>query len=805
MISTPPRPTLDVPGRRTVNLSDLFDRGEHYALLNAAIPRIEPSADSAPLALLACKSYVAVGLVGPAQELLTGESSPLRDMPEFDPVRDGLADVPSGRVAWAKLRRRFERHAEQLYRRHPHLEAHAALFRGIPDRFDLFQSRDGNVHVSPTPGGGLRRWRPMLFDARGLVNRTELPNDPKVVFQPPYLVTHDHHGLLFLKVFAATERMFLTYSPRIYVVEPDAATLGLALWLAEDISPWCHERVTISAGPQADQELRNHLLSHQDRQTPDYCVKMPFASEEAVRPILEALRDATVGNNEVALGCAERLRAHYGGLGADHWARRFVEADQKPLRILGLTSRFTTVLQYSMRDLRKAFERLGHTFETLIEPTDYDQPTAADWGRRIEAFRPDLIVVIDHQRTEYAQVIPPDVPYVCWVQDYLPHLTTEAAGRSMGPLDFYVAPDPDELARFYAYPRGRGLCRTLATNDRLYRAAPLPDEALQRHRCDFSFVSNHSTTPEAFHRKYLESYRHDPAAVQFIDALFDRMRRTAADDSAGTGFVTAGRLIGQTQAALGIAPGSVELRSHLCRTYIHPLSELFFRQSALEWVADYCDRTGRTLRLYGRGWEDHPRLAPYARGVIENGEPLRAIYQATTVNLQIIGSGAIHQRLLDGVAAGGFFLIRRASIDRVHEDCARLLAMVEELGIEAGRDYPCEDHPKLAQTVEALTVILGARPPSSAVTLSPEDLQTVRQALDAGPRRFAAAVFADYEQVSFGSRGEFEAAADRYLNDPEARRRVAAAMRNVVVSRYSYDALANDLLAFLRDRLSTAS
>src|SRR5690606_15900334 len=59
------------------------------------------------------------------------------------------------------------------------------------------------------------------------------------------------------------------------------------------------------------------------------------------------------------------------------------------LRVLGITSRFTTFLQHSMRDWLSAFERLGHQTLLLIEEADHQILNNIVYSRTAQDFQPD--------------------------------------------------------------------------------------------------------------------------------------------------------------------------------------------------------------------------------------------------------------------------------------------------------------------------------------------------------------------------------------------------------------------------------
>ena len=54
-------------------------------------------------------------------------------------------------------------------------------------------------------------------------------------------------------------------------------------------------------------------------------------------------------------------------------------------------------------------------------------------------FKPDLVFQIDHLRHEHGDMFPPNLPFVCWVQDHLPQ-PDDAARRAdaSGRRDFVL-------------------------------------------------------------------------------------------------------------------------------------------------------------------------------------------------------------------------------------------------------------------------------------------------------------------------------------------------------------------------------
>ena len=92
----------------------------------------------------------------------------------------------------------------------------------------------------------------------------------------------------------------------------------------------------------------------------------------------------------------QEIKRYYSGNGAEI-DRHFV--DGKP-RILFITSRFTSALQYHTRDSMLAAQRLGCETALLIEPDGLHRVDNAWEARTVSGFKPDAVYVLDHFRYE---------------------------------------------------------------------------------------------------------------------------------------------------------------------------------------------------------------------------------------------------------------------------------------------------------------------------------------------------------------------------------------------------------------------
>ncbi|MBN1490086.1 MAG: hypothetical protein JXA69_09230 [Phycisphaerae bacterium] len=789
------------PGLTRDDLMHLSADGDSYAFLRAVLPRLCEAPADAELRLQVVRHYAMLGLVGPALEILEALPDEVRALPDVAQAIAQFESVPSGQVPWSRIRPQFEANLAVLGERLPALRALPQVWADYESRLELFQCRDGNFQISWINNSGDRQWLPQLLDHKGQADQTEIPRDKNELLPHPYVFEGLHYGWLFERVVKETAKTFLYYRPAVYVLEPNTAALAALLHFHDWAELLADPRILIFTGPECGEQFREALVADDQLPLPMHCLRMAQWGGPAIESAVSFVQAAQDARVTVLDDLQAKVTAMYDDCDAAFWARRFAGAsEQDPLRIMFVVSRHTTYLKYAMRDLARAFEARGMKTYTLIENADHAKVSAVTYQRAILDFKPELFFLIDHFRAEYRGAIPANVPFVGWIQDQLPNLYSREAGASLGPLDFFIAPHLTEFIERYGYPAENGMVWTMATDDRVYSAERMSEAELSPYRCDFSFVSNQSKVPWLFHEERREAFKEDPAAMRLVDQLFGALLQDMYEQPR-TMCSDLGVLHARVLQQSGLKCATREAEDALLNFYLWPIAELLFRQRTLEWVADYCDRQGLTLRLYGNGWEEHPRFSKYACGFAGNGQELRAIYQASTINLQITTHGAVHQRLLDGLAAGGFFLIRFSPHDVVHEVAERILAEVDRTGIALDTQHAEAEAPELYEAYCALVAVYGKQRRNGTFYLSSAAIERFRELAQSGYRRVAGAVFERYGDVEFGLPHEFAQRADRFLADETTRAAIVSSMRAAVMEHFTYGAAVDAVVAFVRRRL----
>jgi hypothetical protein len=557
------------------------------------------------------------------------------------------------------------------------------------------------------------------------------------------------------------------------------------LWVLLHIHDWqkllADPRVRLFTGESALTNFRQALVADAASPWPKLCVRVDPSLWPGDLTLDQILADATTQTNRRFLDLTSGFRLAYANRTPEQIVSQF--STGSPLKILGITSRFTTFLQYSMRDWLAAFGRLGHQTRLLIEQHDHEACNGLGIAAACAEFLPDLVVIIDHYRGELSG-IPSQIPVVMWVQDALPHIYRPEAGRAQARLDYTIGYGRCELITRHGYPASRFMPAMVGVNPDRFGASALGEAELAPYRCDVSFVSHATTPPEHFIRE--ETARSgSPEVKRLLDAIFERLR--AIYDAGGS--ITAGEvlqhLIVSTMRDLNL---NGDVASFL-DLFSRRVNNALFRHQAIRWVAEM----DVDLRLYGQGWETHPEFKRFARGVADNLDQLRIIYQATAINLQVTPFGAVHQRLLDGLAAGGFFLMRSVTGDELELVIRDMWNWCRRKQVRSGREMLEQRDEDLCRLLRRYFELALVDPSANADYF----YAGFEECAMTGFTRTANTLFAEHDRVTFSTREQLVRQVSHFLAAPGERRELARSMRQRVLETHTYTAITARMLDFI--------
>lgn len=307
----------------------------------------------------------------------------------------------------------------------------------------------------------------------------------------------------------------------------------------------------------------------------------------------------------------------------------------KPLRVLIPTSRYSSVLQFVAKDLAEGFRSLGHEATVLIEKDQREWLNLPAWAETMERFGPDLVVLLDALRASVEPVIPDTMPSATWILDELPRLEEPSTIGKMSSSDLAFVWGQHLIAK-YQDKLGYKHCKTLpfAVEPDLYQ--PNPNiKPIDR----VAYITN---VPKLS----------DPTDYPgFIDSFERNLRadgNSRVDASACEGLVL--DLIKKMEWPV---PNSSRLK-----TLAYLACQVARRLDRVE-VALALVEAEVAVDLYGKGWNDIPKLAEYSRGSVNQGKDLCAIYQSHKVVLHINQNCNLHPRVLESISAGAFVVARK--------------------------------------------------------------------------------------------------------------------------------------------------
>ncbi|MCH7840640.1 MAG: hypothetical protein IID38_10455 [Planctomycetes bacterium] len=658
-----------------------LEKGRSYEFLTMAGPYLNLCPDDSYVALMAVREYMKLGLALPAREVFD-LCSPADDAsPDYLSVRESLEHIQGAPLPWSRRTGRFEANLAAMEQRGIDVTLLRDTWEQRSAQYQLFRDARGVHQVRRRDSMQRWEWFPMLGDHAAAEAAQPMPDGIKRHTPGPYVFEGVGFGAYLERVYEATKDTFLGFSCALFIVEPDPAALAFLLHLRDWRTILSDPRVWVCVGPDWADCLRRAFEDHYDLPVPIQVFTIRAGSTNegngAARIIEEVIQDRDA---RIQRSLAE-LESQYASRDVAYWAKRFAEAlsgQGPPLKILAAVSTHTTFLQYSLRDAQQALQSLGHSCRVLTERHPYEILSPLTYHQAIRDWNPDLFLVLDHIRPEFQGILPTNLPILTWDQDQLPQVFTRANIRQIAKQDFLVGCSKSFLVHHGLDPK-QMLQVCMPTSPERFGGAPLTDEEESRYACDVSYVSHASQTPQAFHEQERSNYA-DPLMRRLLDTMFELMPEVLAEHGTPHGGVTH-FVLEEALQRCGITGLDEALRSRLTGWYLWRLGDRMFRHEALEWVAQWARRSGRTFRLYGNGWDTHPTLAEFAVGPAANGRELVCVYRASRINLQLMVYGFLHQRALDGLMSGAFFMSRISTADRARPLVRTLVSRLDAAGV----------------------------------------------------------------------------------------------------------------------------
>lgn len=354
---------------------------------------------------------------------------------------------------------------------------------------------------------------------------------------------------------------------------------------------------------------------------------------------------------------------------------------QKKPRILFVTSYFTSVLKNHARNLRRSAEKMGLDTAIIMEQGSIFSLCHVDEYARLNSFRPDMIICIDHFRFEY-QGYPKEIIWVCWTQDPILDVMNPLTPAKLGNRDFVMSHFTTwQEFRDLGYPADRKMDAPIPSNQEIYKPYSLTAEEKERYSCDICLVC-HASDVDAHIQRIIGGLPEDKReAIAFV---YKRYQRKVYE----TGEPWYRRELFE-QLIAGTFQASSEMQwpdsflKELADDMYLRFNQRVFREALVDWLLD----AGFTnIRLWGNGWKKNPKYAPYAMGPAENGETLSKIYQASKI---VVGNNVMTTaaaRAWETMLSGGFYLSNYIPEEADITDIRKIVTVGEDVIMFYNRD-----------------------------------------------------------------------------------------------------------------------
>ncbi|MBF0623113.1 MAG: glycosyltransferase [Magnetococcales bacterium] len=484
-------------------------------------------------------------------------------------------------------------------------------------------------------------------------------------------------GHVLLWIYDKTRRPhreLKTLKVPVFVMEPDISQFIVFLHIHDLRDLILSGRVLFFVGENARGQMMDYYRVSTNRY-PNLILHEINVEKTFVSDIIKQVETQFHAQHKVEV--VERytmLRDFYQSRPVEAWRDIFSEKRNRPLRVMGMTSIHTSFLQYCMRDLLKGFRDIGCETDCLIEPDELAGLTNLHVLEKLEAFKPDFLVLLDHFRWENP-IVPEGVPLVSWIQDLLSNVR-EPSDNRLGPWDVVCSFSQSWIkeGHFENNPMFNG--RTthflpISANVDIYR--PLPEA---NQDIDVLYVS-HVTPPEKrlCHIQQgtgLEKLEYAERVV--LEKLSWQVSDLEAFYQKIYGVVEAfplGRhheILKDPKQREAFKDQMIALTGVKDRDAIHQLligdpvpSRVTIHMNTNNKIKPmrYLAEKGVAVKTFGNNWNLVPGMAQAAQGPAQNGEPLNALINRSKICINNSSGTTFHMWALEVMAAGGFLLTRR--------------------------------------------------------------------------------------------------------------------------------------------------
>ncbi len=305
--------------------------------------------------------------------------------------------------------------------------------------------------------------------------------------------------------------------------------------------------------------------------------------------------------------------------------------NDNPKRVFLMTSRHTTVIQYSTKGIAKAFDDLGYDTKILIEEDDMQLLYKDLRVKEIYEFNPHITFNINHM---FNDIVNEKTWNIVWWQDPMEELMNDVP-INVRERDIVFSFDPSFDA-FWIKKQVTPVYRQyFCIDDKVF----YPDSKIERKNkvvfIGSSYINffKYAMIPESFKQELI--------------SWLEKGKKFSENDVKILGDKYS--LSFEHYPVVGILQGIV-------------------RDTTIQWL---CEESDLEVEIYGRNWEEYEIVKPFFKGEVPHGKAVADIYCSAKYALSCQGSTIQSQRLAEIAACGAFPVVydsRPFSPDPLWED-----------------------------------------------------------------------------------------------------------------------------------------
>lgn len=358
-----------------------------------------------------------------------------------------------------------------------------------------------------------------------------------------------------------------------------------------------------------------------------------------------------------------------------HLAQRCA-SQPSSIRVLNFARTNSPINSQTERDIINGVKRLGYVADWQM-PDRPDQ--GSDYARydRLNREMPDLLIMVDSFRGDATIEIPKKLPVITLLRNPPEHFLMQESrpAERVGPYDMVGWLHQSHRASCLeaGINDGQLLEMPLFINEDIYRQVELSAKEKAELAGEVVMISSRMNPDPEENGIKLHSYQ------VLWNAVIQEICRNPAEYRQNE----AGKFLLRAQRC-GVELKDEKLRENFIELIRNPLGDTVLRDIYCGEIA----REGYPMAIWA--WDkyskkdrsNHWSTAPHAgcyKGEIGEGEPLNKLYNAGKIFIHVSTDGVPDQMLLNGMAAGAFFLVRSHPSDRSANGLSRYLDLKEDI------------------------------------------------------------------------------------------------------------------------------